>query len=58
VDVEEVIKEESEVTENDVENVIENVEKTVEDAEETGVETETVIEIKITRCDDLNVIYP
>ncbi|SUZ82646.1 uncharacterized protein METZ01_LOCUS35500, partial [marine metagenome] len=38
--------------------VIEDVEETVEDAEETAAETETVIEIKISRCGDVNVICP
>ena len=38
--------------------MIEDVEETVEDAEETAAETEKVIDIKITRCDDVNVICP
>ena len=46
------------VTEDVVEDVIEDVEETVEDAEETAAETEKVIDIKITRCDDVNVICP
>ena len=53
-----VTEDEPVVTEDDVEDVIEDVEETVEDAEETAAETEKVIEIIISRCDDLNVICP
>ena len=57
--VEEVVDvDEPVVTEDDVEDVIEDVEDLIEDVEETAAETETVIEIKISRCDDVNVICP
>ncbi len=57
VEEEDVVTEDV-VTEDVVEDVIEDVEETVEDAEETAAETEKVIDIKITRCDDVNVICP
>ena len=43
---------------DELDAVVEEVEVAVEVAEETAAETEKVIEIKITRCDDVNVICP
>ena len=51
-------EDETVVTEDDVEDVIEDVEETVENAEETAAETESIIEINISRCDDIDVMCP